>query len=231
MTFLKRWRLILMPRLRVGIALSCLVAHTVWAGQPASNRHQLPGVKHNIFVSPENPQIRVTVDKKFKYVGSVPFTIDGLAGGNRYVFVHAPEGKHIQRMFIIQQEGFLPTSNDTYKYKITNSATLGRSEYQHSVMLYDNDAIVREAPGKEADVTWRFLIAHGYVLEPELIQVRFARAADSQRKHEIILFCYENLSSHGYKLADFPKDSDSPKKLDIKQAADENCRNAFRVNN
>ena len=220
-----------MHTLRIGFGLTCLLALTVWAEQPASNRDQLPGVKRNMFVSPENPQIRVTVDKKFKYVGSVPFSIDSVARGNRYAFVHAPEGKHIQRMFIIQLEGFFPSSNDTYKYRITTPVTLGSSEYQHSVMLYDNDAFVREEPGKEADVTRRFLMAHGYVLEPELIQVRFARAADSQRKHEIIFFCYQNLSSYGYKLADFPKGSDSPKKLAIKRAADENCRNAFRVNN
>lgn len=219
-----------MPTLRIGFGLTCLFALTAWTGQPASNRDQLPSVKHNVFISPQNPQIRVTVDKKFTYAGSVPFTIDSVAAGNRYVFVHASEGKRIQQMFIIQQEGFLPSSNDTYKYRITSPVTLGSSEYQHSIMLYDNDAFVREEPGKESDVTRRFLADHRYVLEPELIQVRFARAADSQRKHEIIFFCYENLSSYGYKLADFPEDSDSPKKLEIKQVADENCRKDFRVN-
>ncbi|MGZ4818808.1 MAG: hypothetical protein ACXVZJ_09285 [Terriglobales bacterium] len=52
----------------------------------------------------------------------------------------------------------------------------------------------------------RFLAAHGYMLEPELIMSRFARPADSQHKHEIIFFCFENLSSYEHKLADFPEE-------------------------
>jgi hypothetical protein len=173
--------------------------------------------------------MRVMVDSKFEYVGRVPFTIDDLAAGNRYVFVRATPGKHIQQMFIIQQEGFLPSSHDTYKYSITTPARVGGFDYQHSVILEDNDATIREEPGKEADVTQRLLAAHGYVLEPELVMSRFARPADLQRKHEIIFFCHENLSSYGHKLADFTARPDSPDKQNIKQKVDENCRNAFRI--
>jgi hypothetical protein len=104
--------------------------------------------------------------------------IDNVAGGNRYVFVRTTPDKHIQQMFIIQQEEFLPTSNDTYKYRITNPTKLGSIEYRHSVDIYNNDAEIREAPGKEGDVTKRFLEAHGYTLEPELVMSRFARSVD-----------------------------------------------------
>jgi hypothetical protein len=215
------------PRIRVG--LICLLALTLAAAEPPHNRDVSSWVRNNTFISPDNPRIRVKVDRKFEYVGSVPFTI-GDAGGNRYVFVHATRAKHIDRMFIIQQEGFFASSNDTYKYRITSPAKLGSFEYQHSVILDDNDAVIREEPGKEADLTQRFLAAHGYVLEPELIMSRFARPADAQRKHEIIFFCFENLSSYGHKLSDFPEGSANPEKQRIKQKVDEDCRNAFRVN-
>jgi hypothetical protein len=214
---------------RIGIGLSCIIVLTLWAAEPP-NHNRSSRVENNTFISLQNPQIRVIVGEKFKYVGSVPFTIDNIAGGNRYVFVRVTEDKHIQQMFIIQQEGFFPSSNDTYKYSITNPAKLGSFEYQHSVIMYDNDATIREEPGKEADVTQRFLTADGYVREPELIMSRFARPADSRHKHEIIFFCYENLSSYGHKLAEFPEGSDSLGKQTIKQKVDENCRNAFRVN-
>jgi hypothetical protein len=219
-----------MPAPRLGIGLSCFLALTLGAAEPANNRDQSSQVENNTFISPDNPKIRVTVDRKLKYVGSVPFAIDNVAGGNRYVFVRTTHDRHIQQMFIIQQEGFFPSSNDTYKYRITNPAKLGSFEYQHSVILYDNDAGIREEPGKEADVTQRFLAAHGYVLETELIMSRFARPADSQHKHEIIFFCYENLSTYGHKLTDFPEGSDSPDKQAIKKQVDDNCRKAFRVN-
>jgi len=219
-----------MPNPRIGIGLSCFIALTLWAAEPADNRDQSSRVENNTFISPDNPEIRVSVDRKFKYVGSLPFAIDDVARGNRYVFVQADPKKHIQRMFIVQQEGFLPSSNDTYKYPITNPETLGGSDYQHSVIIDDNDARIREEPGKEADVTQRFLALHGYLLEPEVIMSRFARPADAQHKHEIIFFCYENLSSYGHKLTDFPEGLDNPEKQNIKHKADENCRRVFRVN-
>jgi hypothetical protein len=170
----------------------------------------------------------VSVDKKLKYVGTVPFTINNEVAGNRFLFVRARDGQ-IDRMFIIQQEGFLPSSSDAYKYSITNPAELGDSEYQHSVIMDDNDARIREEPGKEADLTRQFLAAHGYVLEPEIVMSRFARPVDSPHKHEIIFFCFENLSSYEHKLADFPEGTSSPQKQNIKQRVDENCRKAFRV--
>jgi hypothetical protein len=182
------------------------------------------------FVSPANPKIRVKVEKKFEFVGTVPFTIDDQAGGNRYVFVHANRDKHIQQMFVIQQEGFSASSNEIYRYEITTPAKLGNFDYQHSVMMDDNAARIHEEPGKEADLTQRFLAIHGYVLEPELVMTRFARPADAERKHEIIFFCFENLSSYKHRLKDFPEGSDTPEKQEIRRKADENCRSTFRVN-
>lgn len=214
---------------RMIIGIGCLMGLALCSA-PENYAGQASLVEKNTFISRDNPKIRVTVDGKFQYIGNVPFTIDNVAGGNRYVFLRTTPSKHIQQIFIIQQEGFLPTSNDTYKYRITNPAKLGSFEYRHSVDFYNNDAEIREAPGKEGDVTKRFLEKHGYSLEPELVMSRFARPADSQHKHEIIFFCYENLSNYGHKLADFPEGSDSPGKKTIERKVDENCRNAFHVN-
>ena len=210
------------------IGLGGLLALIIRAAKPANC--QVSRVESNTFISSDNPDIRVSVDRKFKYAGSLPFAIEKVVAGNRYIFVQANPEKHIQRMFIIQQEGFLPSSNDTYKYQITNPVRLGSWDYQHSVMFDDNGARIREEPAKEADVTQRFLTHHGYLLEPELIMSRFARPADSQHKHEIIFFCFENLSSYGHKLVDFREGLDSPEKQDIKRKVDENCRNSFHVN-
>jgi hypothetical protein len=202
---------------------------TLLAGQLARGQNDVSRVEGNTFLSPENPRIRVDVDRELHFVGTVPFAIGDAVKGNRYVFLQADSKKRVQRMFIIQQEGFLPTSNGTYKYSISNPAKLGNSDYQHSVIFDDTVARIQEEPGKEADLTQRFLAAHGYVSEPEVVMSRFARPADPQHKHEIIFFCFENLSSYGHKLADFPEGSDTPEKLAIKQKVDDNCRKTFQV--
>lgn len=214
----------------IGIGRGFFIALIFWAAEPANCQDPLSRVEGDTFISADNPNIRVRVDRKFKYIGRLPFAIDKVAAGNRYIFVQANPEKHIQRMFIIQQEGFLPSSDEIYRYEITTPAKLGDSDYRHSVAIYDNDANIREEPGTEADLTQRFLVAHGYVLESELVMSRFARPADSERKHEIIFFCFENLSSYRHKLKDFKEGLESPEKQDIKQRMDENCRSAFHVN-
>lgn len=205
------------------------ICFTLYAVGSADSSKQESKVENNVFISLDNPKIHVEVDKKLKYIGKVPFQIDNIAGGYRYIFVDAKTDKHIQSMFIIQQEGFFPSSNDTYKYRITTPAKLGNFEYQHNVFFFDIDKDIAEDPGKESDVTQRFLQSHGYTLESELAMSRFARSVDLQHKHEIIFFCYENLSSYGHKLADFPEGTDSAEKETIKQKVDQNCYNLFKV--
>lgn len=214
---------------RIGFAVSFWAALALCAGQPSANSEAAARVEKNTFLSLKNPKIRVKVDKKLKYIGEVPFTIGDQASGVRYVFVRATRGKNVQQMFLIQREGILPSSDDTYKYRITSPAMLGSFAYQHSVILEDMAATIREEPGKEADVTQQFLAVHGYVLERNLVMSRFARPADPEHKHEIIFFCFENLSAYGHGLADISTGSDSPNKEEIRKKVDENCRRAFRV--
>ncbi len=195
----------------------------------ASGQSQASQVKANTFISWQNPAVRVEVNRVLRYLGQVPFTIENIAGGFRYVFVRADAGKHIQSMFIIQQEGFIPTSDDTYKYSITSPARLGRADYQHSVSMYNNELEIREAPGKEGDVTTKFLREQGYTLGPELVMSRFARPVGVDRKHEILFFCYEDLFAYGHKLSEFPDDSVSSEKRHIAETVDNNCRQIFNV--
>ena len=209
--------------------LTCFTALTLCSARSTPTREPRSHVENNTFISPHNPEIRVKVNNTLGYIGEVPFTIDNSVSGIRYVFVRATPDHHIQRLFIIQQEGFLASSQDTYKYRITNPARLGTFDYQHSVILEDNAATIREQPGKEADLTQRFLNAHGYLLDPELVMSRFARPSDLQHKHEIIFFCFENLSAYGHSLADLSTSTASAIKHDIKKEVDDNCRSAFHV--
>lgn len=190
---------------------------------------QVSRVENNTFISAENPAMRVSVDRQFKYLGQFPFAIGSEVQGRIYIFAEATPAKKIQRMFVIQQEGFLPSSSDTYKYRITTPATLGKADYQHSVIFENNADVIREEPGKEADLTERFLAAKGYLLDSELVMTRFARPADEAHKHEIIFFCFENLSAYKRKLADFSDGVDSPEKQEFKRKADDNCRGSFHV--
>ena len=71
----KHW----MPALRIGIGLTCFGALTLDSAETASNPEPPSHVENHTFISPNNPKIRVKVDKRLDYIGEVPFTIDNVA--------------------------------------------------------------------------------------------------------------------------------------------------------
>lgn len=217
------------PRLNTEVFYILVIVLAIFSQLPSMSQTSPAQVKRNTFTSSENPSLVLNVDEHFKYLGSLPFTIERVAAGYRYIFVQFDSAKRVQKMFVIQQEGFLPSANDTYKYKITNPAKLGHFDYLHTVILDDNPARIREEPDKEAAATQRFLSNHGYRQEPELVMARFARPVDGARRHEIIFFCFENLASYGHKLSDFANGANADEKEAIKAQVDENCRASFEV--
>ncbi len=192
-----------------------------------------PGVSidANNFVSQESPKLRVNVDPKLRYIGSFPFDIDGIAGGYRFVWGEVDQGKHLKRTFIIQKEGFYPSSSDSYRYPMPNPVTLGAHEYQHNVFIADNENEIREHPGHETDVTQKFLRSKGYELDSQIVMSRFARIVGESKKNEIIFFYTENLSAYT-KLSAASFDDDGAHqdlKKKIKEKVDGNSRQAFKV--
>lgn len=189
------------------------------------------GVEGNDFVSQDLPKLRVEVDPELQYIGSFPFDIDGIAGGYRYVWGEVDRGKHLKRTFIIQKEGFYPTSKDSYRYPTPNPVAFGAHEYQHNVFLADNEKEIREHPGHEPDVTQKFLRSKGYELDSQQVMSRFARIVGESKKNEIIFFYAENLSAYT-KLSATTLDEDGSQqdlKKTIKEKVDSNSKLAFKV--
>jgi hypothetical protein len=67
---------------------------------------QLSRLWNNTFVSSDNPNIRVSVDTRFKYIWSVPFAIEKVARGNRYQALTEPVT--VQKRLVGSYSGKLP---------------------------------------------------------------------------------------------------------------------------
>jgi hypothetical protein len=185
----------------------------------------------NDFISTEVPKLRVAIDPRLLYVGSFPFDIDGIAGGYRFVWGEVDKGKHLLRTFIIQKEGFYPSSGDSYNYQAPNLITLGNHAYQHNVFVADDEREIREHPGHEPDVTQKFLRGKGYDWDTQLVMSRFARIVDDAKKNEIIFFYTENLSAYTTKSANDLDSGGANEELKqkIKREVDANSMRAFKV--
>ena len=77
-----------------GVAGCRFCSPTYW-DERAWSDSLVSGRRQYVYFS-RNPDVRVSVDGKFKYIGSLPFAIDKVAGGYLYIFVQANAEKHIR---------------------------------------------------------------------------------------------------------------------------------------
>ncbi len=159
-------------------------------------------VKNNTIISPALPNIRIRVNKAFTYAGKVDFKIRDVAQGERYIFIETQD-KRITRLFIAQFEGFLPSNVLTYNYSFQNGIDLAGHRFKQNTFAFSNEEARSENPSGEAALTAAFLREKGFVLDDELMTSRLVNVPDQERRHELILFYVENVSSTGRRLQEF----------------------------
>lgn len=187
---------------------------------------QMRTVQDNVLTSKELPAIRIAVDPSFHYAGKIPFTIAGLAGGERYVFVDA-EGKRVKRMFVLQFEQWLPGIDETYRYDFTNARELGGHRWRHNIGWYSQSALRISQPGGEATAMHRWLEREGWEVDDELLMSRFLTLGNPDRKSELILFYLERASDNGVTIAEL--DADESRAAAFARELEERSLAAFRI--
>jgi len=188
-----------------------------------SQRH----VKTNTITSDTLPALEINVDKTFEFVGVLSFILKEIALVERVIFADR-QSSRTTRLFIVQFEGILDGVDFTYKYQTTSPITLGKYDYQHGVYMYSNAESVRESPGAESDRTTQFLQDRGYDHDDGLAMSRFARIVDDARRHEIIIFYQETLSSMGLSLERYDRLSSEEQQAIGKALSGRSLRN-FQV--
>ena len=159
-------------------------------------------VEGQTLISKNLPEIKISIDRSFVYVGKFDFKIRNVAAGERFVFVESEDNK-IKRMFIAQFEGFLPSIDDFYRYNMENASQLGNHKFRQNTYAYSNLKSIAENPEGEAALTFNFLKDKGFTLEDEWMMSRFVTVTGVDKKHELILFYLENVSDSGHQLIEF----------------------------
>jgi hypothetical protein len=178
----------------------CLFAF--WLSSIFADGAQQRRVEQNVLISDALPALRIQIDPQLHYAGSFPFQIEDIAAGDRYVFVDAKD-KAAKRIFIAQFEGFLPQSNEIYRYKFDHSAVMGGHQFRSNPFAFSFAQAEKNEPGKEADLTTKFLRTKGYQFSDQWMVYRFLTLGDDSRRQEMILFYMEPIEPTGYKLNDF----------------------------
>ncbi|MEP1094864.1 MAG: hypothetical protein ABJG78_07115 [Cyclobacteriaceae bacterium] len=213
-------------------------------GQDLRNTEALSrSVRDNVLVSADLPEIKMKINDEFEFVGSFYFEIVAnseeyaedvrgktVAAGDRFVFVAADEKKKVEKLFIIQLEGFLPSLDFIYNYNFDNAEFIGENKYLNNTWFYDSSESAKQNPNGEGALTTKFLEEKGFRLENHVMMSRFVGLASEDRKNEIIIFYIEMLNSEtGYTLDEYENSVSDKEKEAIRNSLIERSRNSFSI--
>lgn len=200
-------------------------------------------VKGNVLISDEFPKIEITVDKEFDYIGSFDFEIIAssdeysldmqgkpVAAGERFVFASTDENQSVNKLFIVQFEGFLPENDLIFNYDFSNAEYIGKNKYRHNTWFYDSKIALQENPNGEGAKTRDFLQGKGLLLEYQFMMSRFVGLASKDRKREIIIFYHEMLNkATGYSLDEYENLNGNEEANSILKAFIKRSRESFKI--
>lgn len=200
-------------------------------------------VEDNTIISPHTPKIKIEVADEFDYVGQFDFEIIAnsneypmdlqgmpVAAGERLVFVKADQDKNIEKLFIVQFEGFLESNDFIYNYDFSNADFIADNKYRHNTWYYDNKVAIQENPLGESAKTDAFLKREGFQTEDHFMMSRFVGLASEDRKNEIIIFYIEMLkTSTGYSLDEWENSVPEAEATGIDSSFIARSRMSFRI--
>lgn len=199
-------------------------------------------VDHTI-ISPAIPKIKIRVADDLQYLGKFDFDIIAnsdeyplemigkvVASGERMVFAVVDEDQAVEKLFIVQFEGFLSSNDFIYNYDFSQADFMGNNKYRHNTWYYDAMQSARENPQGEGAKTHFFLAQKGLRVADHWMMSRFVGLASADRKNEIIIFYQEMLEkSTGYTLEEWEYTLAKEEKLIIDSAFVERSKSSFMI--
>ncbi|HEX8736645.1 MAG TPA: nuclear transport factor 2 family protein [Pyrinomonadaceae bacterium] len=171
-------------------------------GEVSSNAGKNRSVNKNKILSLENPFVRIEVDEQLQNVGILNWILKNVARVERYVYATHDGDKRIRRLFIAQFEAYLPGVKGAYTFEVKNPTRLGNFDYQTDIGVYNFAERIAANPGAEPEVTKALFDQNGLKVDDDYLVARYARITDAvDKRHELILFYFENLRDLGFTRA------------------------------
>jgi len=197
----------------------------------------------NVLISEELPKIEIKVNEEFNYIGKFDFEITAnseeyseemrgkpVAAGDRFVFASSDENNSIEKLFIVQLEGFLPSNDLVYNYNMSQAELIGKNKYRHNTWFYDSAKAAQENPKNEGAKTRAFLTEKGFKLQDQYMMSRFVGLASEDRKYEIIIYYHEMLNqTTGYTLDEYENSISKDEAKSIRDSFIERSRESFTI--
>ena len=177
------------------VGLACFLPATI-AQEPMRN------VRGQLVVSKAKLGLAVKVVEDIPYIGRHHIRIRDVAAGERLVFADT-DGSKINRMLILQFEGFLPHVEDgQYRYNFDGRPEVAGYPFRSNPFAFDLEKARAENPGNEAASTAAFLEQQGLVPPKIWMMWRSLTADLPERRDELIIFYVEAGADHEMTMPD-----------------------------
>ena len=171
----------------------------------AQTDQALRKVKGRVLQSDSLPAVDLEFGKGFKYVGGHKFVLYDVANAEQHFFVDADKDGRIKRMYWVQFEGYLPTNNNTYKYKGTKQVNIDGMDFIADAYAR-NIKLNPGRPDGDGARARAFLEMKGYRLgSDETLSQRLLHFIEPQKRDELMIIYLEDLSALGITAADVDK--------------------------
>ena len=212
-------------------ANACLIVYLstitiVNASEPNNMNQFMAG---GVLISREEPSLAIDVADEFEFVGHHPFRIRDVAAGERFVFIQA-EDHQVQKLLIVQFEGFLPGVDNFYRYDLAGMPVVANYPFRSNGYAFNIVESIAANPKSESAATYPFLESKGFSIPDELMMWRSLTVADEARNKEMLIFYLEDIKSTGLTLADFyVDDSETDVWINIQKDLEIRANDTFQL--
>jgi hypothetical protein len=144
-------------------------------------------VRDRTLVSAAPPQLSISFDDTFAYVGGQRWDLLGLADAEQHLFVRPVQPGVIERLYWIQFEEFLPDNTHRYDYARERTVDVAGLEFIHDTRAYANFALRNSEPGSDGAYARQLLTAHGYGLPAAAMRTRLIHLPTADRRSELMI--------------------------------------------
>jgi hypothetical protein len=163
---------------------------------PAADKTPDRVVHGSTITSDHDPVVAIHLPRQANYLGAARWDLYGICDAELHVFVEADEHKHVQRLYWVQFEHYLPDNNHTYNYPFTEKLALGGREFDVTTNFRPTLTPPARA-GSDRERVLQLVQQAGYQLPPETMSVRLVHLLDDTKRQELMFIYAEDLSLSG----------------------------------
>lgn len=153
-------------------------------------------VDENTLTSTKSPAVRLELDEGFEYLGDQEFNLYGVARVEQHFFAEL-DGERLQRLYWIQFEHVLESSDHTYDYSdLPDVVSLGGHPFRTDRRVWDFDEMTID-PESDFGRALSFFEKRGYRVGPGFMRQRMVWVFDDASRRELLIIYAEDLTDHG----------------------------------